>query len=121
MKTREIPGGTGPAAVARALDDAEARLGAMERMNKTFRQGQILKLIRAQADPHAGRTGARAEGSLGIAATQVTLSRDIRDLGLVKTPRRLPADGAGDGRARVWPRSPANSCKTCAWRRTWWC
>ncbi len=26
MKTREIPGGTGPAAVARALDDAEARL-----------------------------------------------------------------------------------------------
>src|SRR5580700_887365 len=27
MKTRELPGGAGPAAVARALDDAEARLG----------------------------------------------------------------------------------------------
>jgi argininosuccinate lyase len=26
MKTRELPGGAGPAAVARALDDAEARL-----------------------------------------------------------------------------------------------
>ena len=26
MKTREVPGGTGPAAVAKALDEAEARL-----------------------------------------------------------------------------------------------
>ena len=26
MKTRELPGGTGPAAVAKALEDAEARL-----------------------------------------------------------------------------------------------
>ncbi len=26
MKTRELPGGTGPAAVAQALDEAEARL-----------------------------------------------------------------------------------------------
>jgi hypothetical protein len=26
MKTRELPGGAGPGAVARALDDAEARL-----------------------------------------------------------------------------------------------
>jgi len=27
MKTRELPGGTGPGTVARALDEAEARLG----------------------------------------------------------------------------------------------
>ena len=26
MKTRELPGGAGPAAVAKALDEAEARL-----------------------------------------------------------------------------------------------
>ena len=31
MKTRELPGGTGPAAVARALDEAEARLGQWQR------------------------------------------------------------------------------------------
>jgi argininosuccinate lyase len=30
MKTREIPGGAGPAAVAKALDDAEARLGRLD-------------------------------------------------------------------------------------------
>jgi argininosuccinate lyase len=29
MKTREIPGGTGPAAVAQALDEAEVRLAQM--------------------------------------------------------------------------------------------
>jgi argininosuccinate lyase len=29
MKTRELPGGTGPAAVARALVDARTRLAAM--------------------------------------------------------------------------------------------
>ncbi len=29
MKTREVPGGTGPASVARALDEAEARLARM--------------------------------------------------------------------------------------------
>ena len=31
MKTREVPGGTGPAAVARALDEAEARLKQWQR------------------------------------------------------------------------------------------
>ena len=53
-------------------------------MTKTYRQGQILKLIRGK------RIGTQEElalelKSLGIAATQVTLSRDIRDLRLVKT------------------------------------
>jgi transcriptional regulator of arginine metabolism len=53
-------------------------------MTKTYRQGQILKLVRSK------RIGTQDElaqelKNLGIAATQVTLSRDIRDLRLVKT------------------------------------
>ena len=53
-------------------------------MTKSYRQGQILKLIRGK------RIGTQEElaqelRNLGIAATQVTLSRDIRDLRLVKT------------------------------------
>jgi transcriptional regulator of arginine metabolism len=53
-------------------------------MNKNFRQGQILKLIRTQK-LHTQEDLARALRTGGIPATQVTLSRDIRDLGLVKT------------------------------------
>jgi transcriptional regulator of arginine metabolism len=55
-------------------------------MNKSYRQGQILKLIRAGAI-HTQEQLARALRGVGIDTTQVTLSRDIRDLGLVKTPR----------------------------------
>lgn len=53
-------------------------------MSKSYRQGQILKLIR--------NTRVLTQDDLaeelrkqGISATQVTLSRDIRDLRLVKT------------------------------------
>jgi transcriptional regulator of arginine metabolism len=53
-------------------------------MNKNYRQGQILKLIRAKA-LHTQEELARALRAIGIPATQVTLSRDIRELGLVKT------------------------------------
>ncbi|MFL6415072.1 MAG: arginine repressor [Bryobacteraceae bacterium] len=53
-------------------------------MNKSFRQGQIIKTI--QAKPvYTQDELARELGQLGIHATQVTLSRDIRELGLVKT------------------------------------
>ncbi len=55
-------------------------------MKKTFRQGQILNLIRGQTI----RTQEELAGALnkiGIDVTQVTLSRDIRDLGLVKGPQ----------------------------------
>ena len=50
-------------------------------MTKSYRQGQILKLIRNK------RIGTQEElaqelKNLGIAATQVTLSRDIRELGV---------------------------------------
>lgn len=66
-------------------------------MNKSFRQGQILEIIREKAI-YTQEELARALSERGIPATQVTLSRDIRDLGLVKTPdgyRQLVADVAG--------------------------
>jgi transcriptional regulator of arginine metabolism len=53
-------------------------------MRKAYRQAQILKLIR-------GRSIATQEelaeelAAAGVEASQVTLSRDIRELGLVKT------------------------------------
>ena len=53
-------------------------------MTKTYRQGQILKLIRG-AKITTQEDLASELGKMGIAATQVTLSRDIRDLRLVKT------------------------------------
>lgn len=53
-------------------------------MNKNFRQGQILKLIRKK-EICTQEELAKELATLGISATQVTLSRDIRDLGLVKT------------------------------------
>ena len=53
-------------------------------MNKSFRQGQILRIIRNKGI-HTQEELARELGSVGIQTTQVTLSRDIRDLGLVKT------------------------------------
>ena len=53
-------------------------------MTKTYRQGQILKLIRAKRIS-TQEDLAQELRNQGIAATQVTLSRDIRDLRLVKT------------------------------------
>lgn len=54
-------------------------------MNKSYRQGQILKLIRSGAVHTQEELSLRLKEAFGIQATQVTLSRDIRDLGLVKT------------------------------------
>jgi transcriptional regulator of arginine metabolism len=53
-------------------------------VNKTYRQGQILRLIKSRKI-HTQDQLAQELSSAGIAATQVTLSRDIRELGLVKT------------------------------------
>ena len=53
-------------------------------MTKSFRQGQIIRLIRAR-NLYTQDELARALKETGVEATQVTLSRDIRDLGLVKT------------------------------------
>ncbi|MEP7355101.1 MAG: ArgR family transcriptional regulator [Acidobacteriota bacterium] len=53
-------------------------------MNKNYRHGQILKIVRARR-VHTQQELAAALGALDVEATQVTLSRDIRALGLVKT------------------------------------
>jgi len=69
-------------------------------MNKTFRQGQILKLIRAKHILTQEDLARELKESTGIQATQVTLSRDIRDLGLLKTPqgyRQVSESPAGPG------------------------
>jgi transcriptional regulator of arginine metabolism len=66
-------------------------------MSKSFRQGQIVKLIRAKSISTQDDL-ARELKKQGIAATQVTLSRDIRDLGLAKTPegyRQIVPSDAG--------------------------
>lgn len=55
-------------------------------MNKTFRQGQILKLIRNKRIFTQDDLARELKDASGLQATQVTLSRDIRELGLVKTP-----------------------------------
>jgi transcriptional regulator of arginine metabolism len=53
-------------------------------MNKSYRHGQILKLVRSRS-LRTQEELARALRAVGLRATQVTLSRDIRELGLVKT------------------------------------
>jgi transcriptional regulator of arginine metabolism len=66
-------------------------------MNKSFRQGQILKIIRSK-EIYTQEELARELQALGIPATQVTLSRDIRELGLAKTAngyRPMPVESAG--------------------------
>jgi transcriptional regulator of arginine metabolism len=53
-------------------------------MNKAHRQNQILKVIQ-QKRIHTQDELARELGQLGVQTTQVTLSRDIRELRLAKT------------------------------------
>ena len=68
-------------------------------MNKNYRQSQILKLIGGRS-LHTQDELARALRALKIPATQVTLSRDIRELGLVKTPAgyaQVHAEAAASG------------------------
>jgi len=72
-------------------------------MNKTFRQGQILKLIRAKSILTQEDLARELKESQGIRTTQVTLSRDIRELGLLKTPEgyRQVAAAAGPDLATI--------------------
>lgn len=66
-------------------------------MTKTYRQGQILKLIRGKRISTQEDLATELK-DLGIAATQVTLSRDLRDLRLVKTRegyKEMAAEEAG--------------------------
>jgi transcriptional regulator of arginine metabolism len=53
-------------------------------MSKSYRQGQILKLIRSRSI-HTQEELAQALRKAGIQTTQVTLSRDLRELRLAKT------------------------------------
>jgi len=72
-------------------------------MTKNYRQGQILKLIRAKRITTQDEL-ARELRVEGIEATQVTLSRDIRELGLAKTAdgyREILPDSAGAELATV--------------------
>ena len=55
-------------------------------MNKTFRQGQILKLIASRRILTQEDLARELKNAHGIQTTQVTLSRDVRELGLLKTP-----------------------------------
>lgn len=72
-------------------------------MTKAYRQGQILKLIRSR-QIHTQEELAQELKNLGITATQVTLSRDIRELGLAKTPsgyRQITPEPAGPDLAQL--------------------
>jgi len=66
-------------------------------MSKSYRHGQILKLIRANRISTQDELAHLLKKS-GILATQVTLSRDIRELRLVKTREgyvEMPLEGIG--------------------------
>jgi transcriptional regulator of arginine metabolism len=67
-------------------------------MNKSYRQGQILKLVRSRS-LRTQQEVASALQAMGVHATQVTLSRDIRELGLLKTADGYaqPAEAAPAG------------------------
>jgi transcriptional regulator of arginine metabolism len=72
-------------------------------MTKSFRQGQILALIRGK-QIYTQDELARELARLDIQTTQVTLSRDISELGLVKTAegyRRMTAEASGPAVADV--------------------
>jgi transcriptional regulator of arginine metabolism len=72
-------------------------------MNKSFRQGQIRNIIRSQLI-FTQEELARELVQHGIQTTQVTLSRDIREMGLVKTSegyRPMPAESSGPELADV--------------------
>ena len=69
---------------------------------KSHRQGRILELVRGEAFTSQEQLRARLR-SEGIEATQATLSRDIRDLGLVKRA----ADGAYGAAGSTADPSPA--------------
>ena len=75
-------------------------------MNKHYRQEQILKLVRSQAI-HTQEELADKLRRWGIRTTQVTLSRDIHDLGLAKTAQGYKEVGPSASRrpAAVLPAS----------------
>ena len=69
-------------------------------MSKSYRHGQILKLIRSDRISTQEEL-AQALKKLGIQTTQVTLSRDIRELRLVKTVEGYAETSAEDASPQV--------------------
>ncbi|GIU77658.1 MAG: arginine repressor [Bryobacteraceae bacterium] len=72
-------------------------------MTKNYRQGQILKLIRSRRI-NTQEELAQELRSQGIEVTQVTLSRDLREMGIVKTAdgyREILPDPTGPSLAQV--------------------
>ena len=66
-------------------------------MSKSYRHGQILKLIRTKPI-HTQDELAQELRKAGVVTTQVTLSRDLRELGLAKTTdgyQEVASDEAG--------------------------
>ena len=57
----------------------------MAQMNKQFRHDKILQLIREQ-QIHTQDDLVKGLRKVGVRATQVTLSRDLHELGVAKTP-----------------------------------
>lgn len=70
---------------------------------KRYRQGQILKLVAGGAISNQGELRRRL-AHLRLRVTQATLSRDLRELKLVKTPEGYrPVSAAAEGSAPVHP------------------
>src|ERR1700735_766849 len=71
-------------------------------VQKRFRQGQILKLLSGR--PVASQDDLRRHlGHLGVRVTQATLSRDLRELHLVKTVEGYRPLSAGAAEESVSP------------------
>lgn len=72
-------------------------------MTKNYRQGQILKMIRSKRI-NTQEELAQELRAQGIEVTQVTLSRDLREMGIVKTAdgyREILPDPTGPSLAQV--------------------
>jgi transcriptional regulator of arginine metabolism len=79
---------------------------------KRKRQTALLKLVRGQAVADQNEM-VRALKSAGIMATQASVSRDVRELGLVKAAGRyVPATRLTAGRAGAQPESPLSELIT---------
>lgn len=84
-------------------------------MLKRYRQEQILKLVRSQAINTQEELAEKLR-RLGIRTTQVTLSRDIHELGLAKTPEGYkelgaPAPNPARGAPAASPQPRANETR----------
>jgi transcriptional regulator of arginine metabolism len=79
-------------------------------LNKSYRQGQILKLIRTKPIHTQEELAQQLKDTYGIQTTQVTLSRDMRELGLVKT---------ADGYSQVAPAAAGPSVASIAAEFLW--